>query len=214
MSVNCRPILFSGPMVRAILQGKKTQTRRIVKPQPLGEFLGPKTYHPSVTDRRGDMRPGPEQFGIFDTCGEWSIPCRYGRPGERLWVRETFCRSRNNTFYRCDGSNSEFKPNELSEEWDWGRGCGEKWTPSIHMNRHYSRITLEIAEIRVERLQDISGRDVLAEGIDNGRSNPTMGLRWENMQRMAWKEFLEKLGHMDWNGNPWVWVIEFARVEN
>ena len=84
------------------------------------------------------------------------------------------------------------------------------------MPRWASRITLEIVNVRVKRLQDISGRDVLAEGIDNGASNPAMGVRWENMQRMAfekvWNSSINAKRGYGWNSNPYVWVIEFRKV--
>lgn len=132
IAVKERPILFSGKMVQAILDGRKTQTRRTVKPKPDGEFIGPKVFSPSVTNRRGDMRPGPEQFGIFDTCGEWSIKCPYGCPGDRLWVRETHCKYGSEYIYRADYG-------DLTPISD---GIGGPWVPSIHMPRQASRISL------------------------------------------------------------------------
>jgi hypothetical protein len=200
-----RPILFSGPMVRAILEGRKTQTRRVVKPQPPSHAIEVFDWQHHNLSEAGCY---------FDDMDGLHFHCKrpYGNVGDRLWVRETwqYASGQSNLpvtdkppCYRADG-----------EYLEGYRDRGLSWQPSIFMPRWASRITLEITEIRVEKLQMISGLDVLAEGIDNGHSNPTMGVRWENMQRMAWVEFLQKLGHMDWNANPWVWVIEFSRVEN
>lgn len=196
-SIVTRPILFSGEMVQAIRSGRKTQTRRVITPQPDREFFGPKTYHPSVTDRRGDMRPGPEQFGIFDTCGEWSIRCPYGCPGDRLWVRETFavCAD-SNIFYRADG-----KP----DPWN-----GVKWKPSIFMPRNASRITLEIRNVSVERLHDIDEEDAAAEGYP-GTNVDGKHIPWS---ARGWFEALWHSinGVKSWDANPFVWVVGFKVV--
>lgn len=91
-TVKERPILFSGPMVRAILDGKKTQTRRIINPQPYEvSSVECGMYTPTRIDRHGEMYPGAEVFGVWsDTDEEWGVPCPYGQPGDRLWVRESF----------------------------------------------------------------------------------------------------------------------------
>lgn len=227
-----RPILFSGPMVRAILEGRKTQTRRIVKPQPDGEFFGPKIYHPSVTNRRGDLRPGAEQFGIFDTCGEWSITCPYGKPGDRLWVREAHAIYRDAhardegyevILYRADAAaywnmhpldhiEAEFNPLRDTSDYE------PKWTPSIHMPRWASRITLEITRVRVERLQEISREDVRREGVPETAGDwdqcPMIGHEWDNRTYCEqWQWLWEKInGPESWAANPWVWVIEFKVI--
>jgi len=161
-----RPVLFSAPMVRAILAKTKTQTRRVIKDQQIGERFS------HMTD---DGRAHLEWLGT-PSCGSgvWDVPehsaqiaSPYGQPGDRLWVRETHAPQAD-----CWGS------------WDrWMRGEGgpapiihyaadaklapfiERWRPSIHMPRWGSRITLEITSVRVERLQDISEADALAEGI-------------------------------------------------
>lgn len=194
-AIKSRPILFSGPMVRAILDGRKTQTRRIIK---------------GVKPKEGNQP--------FDTWKGWSLDsgdrpgafCPFGKPGDRLWVRETFCRSRNNVFYRCDGKNSNFKPNELSGEWDWDRGCGERWTPSIHMNRHWSRITLEITGLRVERLNEISEEDAKLEGVVFGTGKPG---ECRTCAKGAFMDLWNSINGVDsWLQNPWVWVVEFKVV--
>ncbi len=206
-----RPIIFSAPMVRAILAGRKTQTRRAVKPQPPNHAI-------EVFDwRRPDIAESVKaNEGCYynDMDGlHFHCKCPYGTVGERLWVRETFCRSRNNTFYRCDRSNSKFKPNELSEEWDWDRGCGEKWTPSIHMNRHFSRITLEITKVRVERLNDITGDDARAEGCPDEYKQGAEKASMDFMSAGWFSQLWESInGEGSWKQNPWVWVVEFKVV--
>lgn len=192
-----RPILFSAPMVRAILEGRKTQTRRIVKPQPpddcapirVGEF------HPTVIDRWGDEAPGEPIFGAYDLNGEWGVRCPYGQPGERLWVRETW-REWGGTERRVDYRATTKVPRPA-----------DGWKPSIHMRRADSRITLEIVAVRVERLQAISRGDAMAEGCPF----PNMaGL----MDPREWYEDLWRdiNGPGSWAANPWVWVIEFKRA--
>lgn len=166
-----RPILFSAPMVRAILDNKKTQTRRIVKlPDGHPEFY----VDPGGTEVFG---PGPYlKFPATDTqIGHGRVRCPYGYPGDRLWVRETHAR-----FVVGEGMDTPV-PECVAYRatcdddggFDYVNGRGEpmrlkvtKWTPAIHMPRWASRITLEIAEVRVERLHDISEADCWAEGID------------------------------------------------
>ena len=149
-----RPILFSGEMILRILAGEKTQTRRVVKPQPDGAFEGPGVYQPTVVGRDGEEREGEPVCGIYSPDGEWGIKCPYGKPGDRLWVRETFdappgSTNPNDVVYRADYTASEPQ---------------HTWKPSIFLPRWASRITLEITDIRVERLQEISEVDAQAEG--------------------------------------------------
>lgn len=198
-----RPIIFSAPMVRAILEGRKTMTRRVVKPQPKW------VADPSIPFKTS----GADPSGI--------ILCPYGQPGAHLYVKETFrlwdselcgcgsdrcyCPPDRTPIYRAD------EPHKTAAE-ELG-----PWKPSIFMPRKYSRITLEITGVRVERLQAITGKDVFAEGVDNGASNPAMGVRYENMQRMAfedlWQSLNAKRPGCSWDDNPFVWVVEFKRVE-
>jgi hypothetical protein len=219
ISTKERPILFSGRMVQAILAGKKTQTRRTVKPQFEGDFIGPKTFSPSVTDRRGDMRPGPEQFGIFDSCGEWSIRCPYGCPGDRLWVRETWLPFDSDHriadvryAYRASTSTDG---EEIRQEYI---KCGRKyqWRPSIFMPREASRITLEVRNVRVERLNDIDEEDAEAEGFGLGAIIKAERFgRYMSAGQYAFASLWETINGKDsWRANPWVWVIKFKRIEN
>lgn len=195
-----RPILFSAPMVRAILDGSKTQTRRIVGGHSIrqpGVFIG-------LTG------PDAEQIN-FDTesaewyCdgGFWHKRCPYGQPGDRLWVRETFTatRDREAILYRADPFYADMPRGDLGRDWDW--------TPSIHMPRWASRILLEVVGVRVERLQDISEDDAIAEGCqwdedDNHEVDPV------SMYRELWEQIN---GAGSWDANPWVWVVEFRRME-
>lgn len=204
-----RPILFSGPMVRAILDGRKTQTRRIIKPQPpvdeigrpeYGKILGPEMFEPVAYDRHGEMIPGPEIFGAFDENGEWGVKCPYGQPSDRLWVRETWFsppKPHNGLWgWRADG--------------DHPHGRAYRIRPSIHMPRKYCRLVLEVVEVRVERLQDISRGDCMDEGCPF----PNMAKGPDPRQWFAdlWDTINAKRGY-GWDSNPWVWVIEFTRVQ-
>ena len=172
-----RPILFSGQMVRAILEGRKTQTRRMVKPQAA-----------ILTD---EMARG---FGIRPPAVENApvIPCPYGQPGDRLWVRETWALhpETGSLLYKADDA----APDNI------------KWKPSIHMPRKHSRILLEMTSIRVERLQTISWEDALAEGTDNDPATTnavgSFAKYWDYIN-----------GAEAWDMNPWVWVVGFKKVE-
>ena len=140
-----RPILFSGEMVRAILEGRKTQTRRVISKQPLaGENV---RYNAD----NGYVLYGPEFMRQF-------VKCPYGQPSDRLWVRESWALDGSRVVYMADLSRS-------GQAW-------VKWKPSIHMRREYSRINLEITGVRVERLQDIKNKDAIAEGVSYDVSKP------------------------------------------
>ena len=182
-----KPILFSGEMVKAILNGRKTQTRRAIKPQPGDDY----TKNSKISyDADGD-------------CIWWRLPGpmvmtgaknKFGKIGDRLWVKETF------------------QPVQLaSEVTQWRYRATDKkglapWKPSIFMPRKASRITLEITGIRVERLKDISNEDCFAEGLpaDTTKGNRTWyGDLWEEIN-----------GKGSWDENPWVWVVAFKKVFN
>jgi hypothetical protein len=215
-----RPIIFSAPMVRAILAGTKTQTRRVVRPQP-PEILpayAPKVYWPA-RDRHmthGDPdgaaylqfeRPG-DYDGAHVMRGGFGFRCPYGQPGDRLWVREAWKVDLNHKFYRAD----EQRPGELTS--------AMRWVHSIHMPRWASRITLEVTAIRVERLQDISEADAQAEGVTpkwepgcSGRLMDALGGFSFRPAASAYAELWEQIhGPGSWDANPWVWVVEFRRV--
>ncbi|KKM73704.1 hypothetical protein LCGC14_1407670, partial [marine sediment metagenome] len=149
-----KPILFSGEMVKAMLEGRKTQTRRIVKPQP---------------ERVNDAFDGTWDWKghLYDDLTLAMIlkdNCPYGQVGDRLWVRETFSsdiyHSSGSTLYRADGR-------DCYTEYGTDREHKIRWKPSIHMPRWASRITLEITGVKVERIQDISLLDCEEEGVTN-----------------------------------------------
>lgn len=197
-----RPIIFSGPMVRAILEDRKTQTRRIVKPQP-------KHYEKGVTGF-GRHNASPNSFD-WKGCNIEAVAmpawCPYGVAGDRLWVRETFgLGSENNINHRCD---EQIFYRATDPGWDENE-TGFRWRPSIHMPRWASRITLEITEVRVERLQEISGEHVLKEGVSTTRHGSDGGC--EIPSRLDFQLLWDSLhGKGAWGLNPWVWVIEFRR---
>lgn len=198
-----RPILFSAPMVRAILEGRKTQTRRMVK-HVTSTTLGDCIDDVDGLLSRLDIAPS-----------NWEV-CPFGTLGDQLYVRETWQHSNHpygpadegcDIFYRADywddphGMDGEKSP----------EGKYREWRPSIHMPRWASRILLEITGVRVERLQDISDADARAEGV-----SPDMDIRWQSgddTPRGMFGELWESInGPGSWDSNPWVWVIEFKVV--
>lgn len=183
-----RPILFNDAMVRAILAGTKTQTRRVVKGDPL-RWLDESGFSP-------DFMSHPE-----------NDLCPYGQPGDRLWVRETFQRFSDDgeILYKADPAGFD-EMNELKRD-----GCLEaRWRPAIHMPRWASRITLEVTAVRIERLQQISEEDAKAEGAI-GALNNSIGDNW--CAREAFAALWQSInGPGSWDANPWVWVIEFKRL--
>ncbi|KHJ64703.1 hypothetical protein [Burkholderia glumae] len=192
-----RPIIFSAPMVRAILDGRKTQTRRVAK-----EFAGKDNLD-------AILRRFPNQQG-----------CPHGEPGDRLWVRESFWGCDAPGFgdqpcvvYDDEWHGKEYRPAEIRP---WARKFGR--IPAIHMPRDCSRITLEITGVRVERLHGISEQDAVAEGIDKTASGfwSTYGQREVDgtfSPRSSFQSLWESInGPFSWEANPWVWVIEFARI--
>jgi len=191
-----RPILFSAPMVRAILDGRKTVTRRPVKGAGL-KWL--------------------EDFTPEYVADPANSLCPYGKPGDRLWVRETCF----NNDYRQAGVPVEERADvdlvyraDPLPDWE-GEESLITWRPSIHMPRWASRILLEITDVRVERLQDISRADIRAEGL---QCPPELGgddvsPNYRDWYPAAWRQLWESINGADsWNANPWVWVVEFKRV--
>lgn len=204
-----RPILFSGPMVKAILDGRKTQTRRIVKPQPPADFPTPikcEWYAPTLVNHRGEDYPGKEAFGFADEESGWVCP--YGAPGDRLWVRESFAigpkdHGWGHVIYKATHSAGM---NPLCEGFT-------PWKPSIHMPRWASRITLEIVEVRVQRVKEISREDCNAEGLDeeqlDGGSHCVDGMKsWH----VWWMDLWNRVnGPGAWARNDWVWAMTFRK---
>lgn len=220
-----RPILFSGPMVCAILEGRKTQTRRVMKHQP-PEDVSPITvsrYNPTIIDRHGDEAPGAEIFGAFSDDGEWGCKSPFGEPGDRLWVRET-CRAvelesgLDGVRYPADGAfraieDSSDAAGRWIELYAYRSQTGAS-VPAIHMPRWASRVTLEITGVRAERLQTIQWDEAIAEGIPDPRRaarrvDPVEGTVAQF--RQLWDGLNAARGH-GWEMNPWVWVVEFKRL--
>lgn len=191
-----RPILFSTLMVQAILQGRKSQTRRIVKPQPDENGMSYMANAPLDWnyERDGEWKPW-----FFDTDeGErYAIHCPYGNPGDILWVRETFSLSNdiNGNFNHFNYKADNDPLNSIV-----------KWKPSLFMPRAACRLRLEIINIKVERLQDISEEDAKAEGVETLGLYPGYDISYRGKFEGLWNSIN---GNESWEMNPWVWVIEF-----
>lgn len=218
-----RPILFSAPMVKCLLDGTKLQTRRIA-------------CHAGEADsvRWADNEPmipaGKDGAGYTGWIRELAacpllmpLRCPYGNPGDRLWVRETIRRDGSRvdpetgyeweaSAYVADGARTK------ADAWPWSR----KTLPSIHCPRGLSRITLEITSVRVERLRDISGDDAIAEGITIERCGCEVCRHSAQMcpadcstaimeYASLWESINGKRPGCAWTDNPWVWVLEFRR---
>jgi hypothetical protein len=200
-----RPILFSGPMIRAILDGRKKMTRRVMKPQPSEGFCHAVVgkYHPIIVRKDGEEEPGPEVYGVYDEGEDY--PCPYGAPGDTLWCKETWRESDDGFIYRADHDHP-------------AEGI---WRPSIFMPRKASRITLELTNVRVHRLQVITWQDVLAEGIGSGSvvgPNPDNPVWVENVID-SFKNLWNSIngdrdgGIYAWEKSPFVWALSFKVVK-
>jgi hypothetical protein len=238
VDVKERPILFSGAMVRALLDGSKSQTRRVVKPMRgfQSQWLTAETINSSPRLYTCYAHEGSFGAQMEHPKGGplgW-VGCPYGETGDRLWVRETFCLESNrmtdddagpphndgrpvkrfgdDDFYWSQPhyKASDPEPELWYEDMD-GPGC--RWTPSIHMPRWVSRITLEITAVRVERLRDISVEDAEAEGCKAPLERVMqMGCAASpSLYRELWDSLNAARGY-GWDVNPWVWVVEFKSL--
>lgn len=245
-----RPLLCNDEMVRSILDDRKTNTRRLMKPQPLGGFVSGEFIPPGGKYDRSIWKPGP--IAKFE-CGT-EIKCPYGVPGDRLWVQEA---------WRCVAwPDPDFSGEEVIEYRDkkrlpvndhrWGSANYDNWAermrnegvcsvlkagydiydegdgismndypynnppiewrPSIHMPRWASRINLEITNVRVERVQGISEEGAIAEGVNIADAWGKSGD--ENAAIVAFTQLWQSIyGPQLWHDDPWVWVMEFRRME-
>ncbi len=228
------PILFSGPNVRAILEGRKTQTRRVIRPQP--------TSITAHTEEVGNT----SVIEIYDQGSARFIKCPYGQLGDSLWVRETWAissfsanvadQNKLEVAYRVRKPEAHPHPDGMIHSLEWRSVDYEtwkkytqkgyySWRPSIHMPRWASRITLEVVDVRVERVQDIGDEDCFAEGAcrwykdedygvmcdwtEGKRSNPYWTPQY--IFKRLWDSINAKRGY-GWDTNCWVWVIEFKVI--
>lgn len=213
--MNTKPILFNSDMVRALLDGSKTQTRRVAKPQPKKNEDGT-FYHPHTIANEKIMASALSGMNP------------YGQPGDLLWVRETFkAFNKDRVHFKADYAGTTRKENTKH---------GLSWKPSIHMPRWASRLTLKITDVRVERVQDITDEDAKSEGAkfyghididkfhkEGFRDPPRWSLVTPNTTAQClstpkwafanlWNSINEKRG-LGWDANPWVWVVEFEVIK-
>ncbi|MBC3230728.1 ASCH domain-containing protein [Serratia fonticola] len=227
-----RPVLFNGDMVRAILDGRKTQTRRVMKPQPepcdyVDEHGKPRGGHSWPSNIFQMMLHVEEELqnGKGDWVGLVGDACPFGDIGDRLWVRETFMDltgtgiEANTGLYEGYAYRADTPPGSLGDE--TRKEYKLKWTPSLHMPRKACRLVLEITGVRVERLDDISESDARAEGIIDGgclncgEPEPCGCVSPKPDATDAFAYLWQSIyGEKSWFSNPWVWVIEFKRVES
>ncbi len=196
-TVKMKPIIFSTAMVKAILENRKRHTRRVVKPQP-----------PDSAPRTIDCHWLEDGYGFFDE--ERDYKCPYGTPGDILWVRETWLENApsgvSKYFYKAEA------PEEVILQ---AKAFGYKWRPPIFMPKEAARLFLKVLSVRVERLQEITSIDALAEGTSEPyacRSQSGYDFEMRVQFKELWDSIYEKRGD-GWSTNPYVWVIEFERKE-
>ena len=221
-----RGMIFNGEMVRALLSGRKTQTRRIMKVQPKPSKSRPGDFWFSSKKLESmvhvsDLAPGNSPIADYHLFIQEHC-CPFGAVGDRIWVRETFCPVDDTQYggekwvdYRATPRYEASHP----AGWDSAPNDAEalKWRPSIHMPHWASRILLEITDVRVERLNAISQADAIAEGAPPSHPSidcvsqeygfPDFSRSWFGQ---TWQHIY---GEESWDANPWVWVIKFKRIE-
>ncbi|HCO6571145.1 TPA: hypothetical protein OCE33_004260 [Escherichia coli] len=218
-----RGMIFNAEMVRAILDGRKTQTRRIMKPQPTPDdyvcpYNGPRGGHiwPSKNHQYGLHVEGMLQNGEGGWEGLASDACHFGEIGDRIWVRETWAEAGAGApdlkLYRAN------YPAHVPSHYENVPPAEDvRWTPSIHMPRWATRITLEITGVRVERLNSISQADAIAEGAPPSHPSIDVVSRqfgYPDFSRSWFGQTWQSIyGDDSWQANPWVWVIEFRHIE-
>ncbi|HDT3696182.1 MULTISPECIES: hypothetical protein [Enterobacter cloacae complex] len=200
-----RGMIFNGEMVRAILDGRKTQTRRVMKPQPdpcpapRGGHWWPSNVFKTMLHVEEEMQNGKGGWG-----GLVGDACPFGDVADRIWVRETWAEAGASApdlkLYRAN------YPAHVPAHYENVPPAEDvRWTPSIHMPRWASRILLEITDVRVEQLNDISEEDARSEGISGSSARDV-----KEAYAALWRSIY---GSDSWRANPWVWVIEFKRIE-
>ena len=230
-----RPILFSAPMVLANLAGRKSMTRRVIKNQPseiCGEYY---FHHRGKQYKTGCVDPRQDGSTIYPLeMSRFLLTCPYGVPGDLLWVRDTFNWSADDELlpgenhkecperggYHAD--NVVWAADGVREHPEWGKAL---WRPSIHMPRWASRSLYDVLEVRVERLQDITEADAIAEGVelvDHVNGEPLYrdyfedGYAWSAVEsyKTLWQHLHGFKGPNAWDRNPWVWVVRYAPVSD
>ena len=211
-----KPILFSTPMVQAILEGTKTQTRRILKPQPLvhNEVI----KMPIPVDEYSKILKQYVKKGYTEIYtkgvlqGMIAPKCPFGEVGDTIWVRETWQHTSEFGINNQDeNAGYIYKASENGKDWEENTE-GWKWKPSIFMPKDACRLFLKITNIRVERLQDISEEDSISEGCHYGKGDGTIDYAVGNSHfPTLWANIN---GEESWNSNPYVWVIEFEKIKN
>ena len=205
--MSVKPILFNGEMVRAILNGRKTCTRRIVKPQQLVGLLPDKCKsgvpEEFLKEKKFMFKPYCDMTDIELINTAYKAPYQ---SGDILYVRETWCKGLERYIYRADYSDTE-------KFYQDGKEINMKWHPSLHMPKEAARLFLRVTNVRVERLQDIDGKEILEEGV-NSLVHPDafyFDMNQRELFESVWNSTIKKsdLDRYGWNANPWVWVIEF-----
>lgn len=207
--MSMKQILFNTEMVRAILDGRKSCTRRIVKPQQLVGLLPDKCKNgvpeEFLKEKKLMFKPYCNMTDIELINTAYKAP--YQR-GDILYVRETWCKGLERYIYRADYSDTE-------KFYRDGKEIEMKWHPSLHMPKDAARIFLRVTNVRVERLQEITTNQIEQEGVETEYPHVLNGEEKKYAFQNLWNSTIKKsdLDRYGWNANPWVWVIEFERCE-
>ena len=217
-----RPIIFSGPMVRAILAGRKSQTRRVMTER---HIHGKQRLTAADVQTIGEFRAAPDgtlgaYLKRFPGVSLGEVRCPHGVPGDRLWVRETFDCFAGDQFELAKQRRTIYRADPEAAPKASGRWCSPRFMP-----RWASRLTLEVTEVRVQRLQEISEEDAIVEGVGPVTLKPLdMYPKWMHAkllasgpprpQRIAFIELWDSINgkRAPWADNPWVWCISFRRL--
>jgi hypothetical protein len=223
------PLLMKGPLVRATLEGRKTQTRRPVKPQPSDDIVD--VEYDDIADLWLGNTKEDNDLGF---CSSWTARCPLGRTGDRLWVRETWAWPGEEEFiYRADQW-----AEDMVAKWKTDPNYPQvKWSPSIHMPRRACRLVLPLVSVRVERVQDITEEDAIAEGVPHNSDRPidkswcaaccghgiverfALGMvsvddcsECNSAKKLFRNIWISIYGQESWDANPWAWVAEWKEI--